>query len=245
MQLAFDFPVIPRYSFDNFVVCAGNRTAFEFARRLTDPAAGESILYVYGGQGSGKTHLLRAAGRELCGDADETSYLSCRTFGAVPDTAPTETVSPYVERLQGAPALLVDDIDLLPSRRNLREDVWHLFNEFYQSGRRIVITGRVPPRELTSVDGHLISRLLWGLVARMDVSDDDSHRLILKKLSDDRQIVLPDTVISYLLSHTRRDLHSLMAAFELLVRYSLATGRKVSTRLAREILVRDSTADPR
>lgn len=234
MQLVFDFPIAPRYSFDNFVVCNGNRTAFEFARRLTDPVVGESVLYLYGPPGSGKSHLLMAAGERLAGGA-AVSAVSCGTLSG-DDPCGGDSL---VEALHDAPVLLIDDMDLLPDVRRRREELWHLFNEFYQSGRRIVVTGAVPPRELISVDDHLISRLLWGLVARMDVSDDDSRRLILKKLADDRQIILPDEVIAYLLIHTRRDLHSLMAAFDALVRHSLATGRKISVRLARAGLAGD------
>lgn len=229
MQLVFDFPVTPRYSFDNFVVCSGNRTAFEFARRLADHNAGESVLYVYGPPGSGKSHLLMALGERLSGGGS-TPAVRCDVLG----DAAVSDITTLVEHFHDAPALLVDDIHLLPGHRAFREHIWHLFNEFYQSGRKIVVTGSVPPRELASVDEHLISRLLWGLVARMDVSDDDSRRLILKKLADDRQIILPDDVIDYLLCHTRRDLHSLKEAFELLVQTALATARKISVRLARE-----------
>jgi chromosomal replication initiator protein len=245
MQLVLDFPVVPRYSFDNFVVCGGNRTAFEFARRLTDPAAGESVLYVYGPPGSGKTHLLMAIGREMHCDVDEASYLSCGALTAVPAPGSAEVISPFVERLQDSPVLLIDDIDLLPDSRPRREDVWHLFNEFYQSGRKIVVTGAVPPRELVSVDDHLISRLLWALVARIDVSDDDSRSLILKKLADDQQIMLPDDVIAFLLTHTRRDVPSLIDAFAMLVRQALVSGKKISVRLAREALGSGDAADSR
>ncbi len=240
MQLVFDFPLTPRYSFDNFVVCDGNRTAFEFARRLADPSAGESVLYLYGPPGSGKSHLLVAAGKRLAG-GEELRVVSCGDFSG-DDASGDESL---VDRFHDLPVLLIDDMDLLPDQRRRREELWHLFNEFYQSGRRIVVTGAVPPRELTSVDDHLTSRLLWGLVARMDVSDDDSRRLILKKLADDRQIMLPDDVIAYLLAHTRRDLQSLIDAFASLARQSLASGRKISLRLTRGGVAGAVVADSR
>jgi chromosomal replication initiator protein len=238
MQLVFDFPPVTRHSFDNFVVCTGNRIAFEFAQRLVGDAA-EQILYLYGPPGTGKTHLLLAIGERLGSNGEGVPHLSCGASGELyPGSDLPERESPLVERFRAAPILLVDDIHLVRDTRSHREELWHLFNEFYQSGRKIVVTGALPPRELTSVDDHLISRLLWGLVARMDVSDDDSRRLILKKLADDRQIVLPDDVIAYLLIHVRRDLHSLTAAFEALVREALASGRKITLRLARETLER-------
>lgn len=242
MQLVFDFPVFPRYSFENFVVCDGNRTALDFARRIIDPAGGEGVLYLYGSAGSGKTHLLMSIARELYPDGGDATCLFCRDFvaWASPETD-TET-GPLVEQYANVPVLCVDDIDLLPNTRHHRESVWHLFNEFYQSGRRIVVTGAVPPNELTSVDEHLSSRLLWGLVARMDISDDASRHRILKKLSEDRQIILPEEVIDYLLIHTRRDMHSLINTFAGLATEALASGRKISVRLAREALFRGLTA---
>ena len=151
---------------------------------------------------------------------------------------PTEEVSQLAERLRDAPALLVDDIHLIPDQASVRVELWQLFNDFFQAGRPIAITGLFSPRELPHLDDHLVSRLLWGLVANLDISDDDSRRMIMKKLAEDRQILLPSEVVDYLLLHVRRDIPSLIAAFESVRLFALATRRKLSVRLAREALGR-------
>lgn len=239
MQLVFDFPVIPRYGFENFIICAGNSTAYQFARRLTDENGAENLLYLHGPAGSGKTHLLMAIGASICGRAGLTTIpcISCKDINEIyGGVYPAEEVSRLAERLRDAPALLVDDIHRIPDQPGIRLEFWQLFNDFFQAGRPIVIAGLFPPKELPNLDDHLISRLLWGLVARVDISDDDSRRLILKKLAFDRQVFLPADVIDYLLAHTRRDIPSLIEALETIERFALATKRKLSVRLAREAL---------
>jgi chromosomal replication initiator protein len=237
MQLFFDFPVNPKYTFDNFVVCGGNRSAFEFARLLADGSPVHEVLYLHGPRGSGKTHLLTALGKALHeGGAEKpVPFLSCSDLhGMYNGEFPPERVSLVAERFRDAPVLLVDDIHLLPPE--LRGEIWDIFNDFHHSGRRIAIAGLHPPRELSNIDEHLVSRLLWGLVARMDVSDDDSRRLILRKLAEDRQILLCDEAIEYILLHTRRDIPSLVEAVERVKRCALAAKRKISARLVREVL---------
>lgn len=240
MQLVFDFPVNPKYSFENFVVCAGNTTAFQFARRLTDECGiTDNLLYLYGPAGSGKTHLLMATGALLCARVGLTT-IPCISFKDIDEIYggeyPAEEVSKLAARFRNAPALLVDDIHLIPDQASVRVEIWQLFNDFYNAGKPIVVTGFFPPKELPNIDGHLISRLLWGLVARIDISDDDSRRLIMKKLAEDRQVVLPADVIDYLLIHIRRDVPSLIEALDAISRYALAAKRKISLRLAREAL---------
>jgi hypothetical protein len=149
---------------------------------------------------------------------------------------PAEAVSKLAERFRDAPALLVDDIHLIPDNENIRVELWQVFNDFYQAGKKIVVTGLYPPKELPHLDAHLISRLLWGLVARIDVSDDDSRRMIMKKLAEDRQVILPDDVVEYMLLHVRRDLPSLIEALEKTSRFALAVKRKITVRLAKEAL---------
>jgi len=227
MQLIFDFPVMPRYSFDNFVVCDGNKAAYRFAQKLAFGDGTENLLYVYGPQGSGKTHLLTA----LC-SAIEGEYLS---FAAQRSWNEEEPAA-LTEIFRSAKALILDDLHLMPDSQDLRVEVWELFNAFYTSGRKIAIAGLNPPKELPHLDGHLTSRLLWGLVAGMDVSSDSSRRMILQKLAKDRQMSLPEEVSEEILLRVRRDVPSLIYALESINRFAIATKRKVTLRLAKEAL---------
>jgi len=232
MQLIFDFPVIPRFCFENFVVCCGNKTAYHFARKLATGDSTENLLYVYGLEGSGKTHLLTALSNAIGG-----KYLSFRDADALYlGDYPSEGLSRLSDHFAGASALILDDLHLLPDIQEVRVELWELFNSFYTTGRKIAIAGLTPPKELPNLDGHLTSRLLWGLVARMDVSDDDSRRMILKKLAEDRQMSLPDEVIDQMLLRVRRDIPSLVYALETINRFAIATKRKIGLRLAKEAL---------
>ncbi|GFO60308.1 DnaA regulatory inactivator Hda [Geomonas silvestris] len=230
MQLIFDFPVTPRFSFDNFVMCGGNKTAYQFARKLASEDGTENLLYVYGPEGSGKTHLLTALANEVGG-----KYLSLRDAQSLKlGRLDPETPRRLTDFFADAPALVLDDLHLLPNDQDLRVELWELFNAFYTSGKKIAMSGLVAPKELPHLDGHLTSRLLWGLVARMDVSDDDSRRMILKKLAGDRQMALPDEVIDQILLRVRRDIPSLVYALETINRHSISTKRKVGVKLAKE-----------
>lgn len=231
MQLIFDFPVIPRFSFENFVVCGGNHTAYRFAKKLAEDGS-ENLLYIYGPEGSGKTHLLTALSNAVDG-----SYFSFRDADSLySNDYPTEGLSRLADRFEGAKALILDDLHLLPDNQEVRVELWELFNSYYTTGRKIAIAGLTPPKELPHLDGHLTSRLMWGLVARMDVSDDESRRMILKKLAEDRQMALSDEVIDQMLLTVRRDIPSLIWALESINRFSIATKRKIGLRLAKEAM---------
>jgi len=232
MQLIFDFPVKPNYTFANFVTCRGNEVAITFAKRVMDPVSGENLLFLHGPEGSGKTHLLTAISH-----ATETA-----TGVSVPALPVQSLTTVELERLgditRNLPLLLLDDLHLIRDDDRVRVAIWQLFNDFYSSGRKIVVTATAPPKELPHLDGHLVSRLLWGLVAKMDISDDDSRRMIMNKLAADRQIVLPAEVIDYLLLHVQRDIPALTSALEQIKRLSFATQRKITLKLAREALTR-------
>ena len=104
------------------------------------------------------------------------------------------------------------------------------------NGKPIATTGLRPPKELSNLDDHLVSRLLWGLLARVDVSDDESRQMIMQKLAADRQVVIPGDVGEFLLKQLPRDIPALISTLDRIVRYAIATGRKVTPRLAAEVL---------
>ncbi len=220
MQQFFDFPAIQSFSFDSFIPCEGNAAALKFSLRIADPADSESLLYLYGSPGSGKTHLLRA----IAGST--YPYISLR------DDQDPESL---VENFRSAGALVVDDLDEMPDDPALRRALWQLFNEFHTSGRIIAMAGALPPRSLANIDDHLISRLLWGLVAQLDTSDDSSRRMIIKKVADDHQIRIPDEVVEFVLATTSREVGALIASFHQLYRYSMAEKRRITLPLAREV----------
>jgi chromosomal replication initiator protein len=226
MQQILEFPITSLCTFDSFIVCDGNSAAVQFARRVADPDDPEKLLYLHGPSGSGKTHLLKAVGqRLLTGSATTPPYFSFR------ENISAESL---VSSCSPAPALICDDLHLLPDDASLRAALWQLFNDFMSSGRPVVLAGLAPPRELPYLDDHLVSRLLWGLVARVDASDDHSRSMILKKVADDRQVRVPDEVVDYILVNTSREVGQLIGTFETIYRYSLAEKRKITLTLARE-----------
>jgi chromosomal replication initiator protein len=226
MQQFFEFPVTSVSTFDNFVVCDGNAGALQFSRRIADPDDAENLLYIHGPAGSGKTHLLKAVGRVIGLDSAESfPYLTFRE---------PATADGLCRRFARAEALIADDLHLMPDDGDLRAALWQLFNDFHSSGRKIVMAGLYAPRDLPFLDDHLVSRLLWGLVARVDVSDDHSRQMILKKIASDRQVRIPDEVVDFILMTTSREVGDLISAFDAVFRLSMVLKRRITLPLARE-----------
>ncbi|MDD2851297.1 MAG: DnaA/Hda family protein [Desulfuromonadaceae bacterium] len=220
MQQFFDFPVVQNFSFNSFIPCEGNAAALRFAQRVADPADSECLLYLHGPSGSGKTHLLRAIA------AVGFPYIS---FHEQP------TSEQLVATFSAERGLVIDDLQNMPDEPDLRRALWQLFNDFHTSGRTIALAGTTAPRALPNMDDHLTSRLLWGLVARLDISDDASRRMILKKVADDRQIRVPDDVVDYILATTNREVRSLLDFFNKVYSTAMVEKRRVTLPLVREV----------
>ena len=137
MQQFFEFPVHSVCTFENFIACDGNVGALQFSLRIAATDDAENLLYLHGPAGSGKTHLLKAIGLAMeKNGSGSVSYLSCRdTF------TPDELCSRFAE----SPALLVDDLHLMPDNAYVRAALWQVFNDFHSVGRKIAMAGHFPP----------------------------------------------------------------------------------------------------
>jgi len=226
MQQFFEFPVSTVHTFDSFIACDGNAGALQFSRRIADPDDPENLLYIHGPAGSGKSHLLQAIARVMGEKSNQA--VPCLSFREA------VSVDELCCRFAAAEALIVDDLHLMPDDGDLRSALWQLFNDFHSSGRKIVMAGLYAPRDLPYLDDHLVSRLLWGLVARVDVSDDHSRQMILKKIAADRQVRIPDDVVDFILMTTSREVGDLISAFEAVYRLSMILKRRITLPLVRE-----------
>lgn len=228
-QLVFDFPIREEMTFDTLVVCEGNRHAVSLLQAILDGSSEERALFLHGPSGSGKSHLLAATARHLGG----APLFSFREGSGASSAVIRSSLK---RRFTGAPALLLDDFDRIPADPGIHRIVWQLYNDFHETQKPVVITAALPPKDLPRIDDHLVSRLLWGLVAKIDVSDDDSRRMIMKKLAADRNIILPAEVIDYLLSRLPRSIPTLRDSLDRICHHALATNRRITIPLAREAL---------
>lgn len=218
-QQALELPVANRQDFSSFIPCSGNQSALQFCQRILDQTSIEQVLYLYGASGSGKTHLLQALA--------DAAGVPRHQASALPET--------IFE--QDYPILVIDALEELPDAPDQRGLVWELFNRYYTEGKKIVLAGQLAPQELPTIDDHLKSRLLWGLVAHLDISDDPSRRMLISKLARDRNVIVPDAVADWLLTVLPRHAGALIAALDRLYRCALKDNRRITLPFARTVFL--------
>ncbi len=217
-QQALDLPVTPRQDFDNFICCSGNQAALQFCQRLLDSGSIEQVLYLHGTSGSGKTHLLQAVADHFQVPLYQASDL------------------PRALHQDDSACLIIDQLEALPEHPDQRGMVWEAFNRHYTRGKKILMAGRLTPDELPCIDEHLASRLVWGLVAHLDITDDHSRRMLIMKLARDRNIVMPEAVCTWLLTVLPRHAGALIEALTQLYRTALEQDRRITLPFTKVVL---------
>ncbi len=230
----------PKFTFDSFVVGACNQFAAAAARSVVaNPSRSYNPLFLYGGVGMGKTHLMHAIGRELM-----TRFESMRIIYTSSERFMNEMIAcirndrmpQFHHRYRAADVLLIDDIQLLGNKERTQEEFFHTFNELHDHQKQIVISSDSPPKDIPGLLERLRSRFEWGLLADIQPPDLETKMAILDKKAEAEGMKLPDEVRSFMASKTKSNVRELEGALVKLMAYSSLTGTPINLQMAQQVL---------
>jgi chromosomal replication initiator protein len=235
-----ELPLNPKYTFDTFVVGSSNQFAHAAAMAVAEsPSKAYNPLYIYGGVGLGKTHLMHAIGhaiktrnKHLC-----LTYISSERFmNELINSIRYDKTLAFREKYRNIDVLLIDDIQFLAGKERTQEEFFHTFNALYDAQKQIVITSDCPPREIPTLEERLHSRFEWGLIADIQPPDLETKVAILKRKAEQEKINLPDNVALFIASKIKSNIRELEGALVRLIAYSSLTGLPMSISLAQDTL---------
>jgi chromosomal replication initiator protein len=230
----------PRYTFDSFVVSSCNQFAHAAAVAVAEqPSTAYNPLYVYGGVGLGKTHLMQAIASRIGRSRPGLRHLytSSETFmNELINSIRFEKTLDFKERYRNVDLLLVDDIQFLAGKERTQEEFFHTFNALYESQKQIVITSDCPPRDIPTLEERLRSRFEWGLIADIQPPDLETKIAILRKKAEAENVHIPEDVALFICGRIRSNIRELEGSLIRLIAYSSLTGRQIDLEMARDTL---------
>src|ERR1051325_4678033 len=230
----------PRYTFDTFIVGSSNQFAHAACRAGAEaPSRSYNPLFIYGGVGLGKTHLMHAVGQYvLQHDRNlKLTYISSERFmNEMINAVRYDRVIDFRERYRTVDVLLVDDIQFVSGKEGTQTEFFHTFNSLYDAQKQIVLSSDCPPHEIPALEERLRSRFEWGLIADIGSPDLETKIAILKKKAEAETVPLPDNVAIYIASKIKSNIRELEGSLIRLIAYASLTGQELSLPLAQEVL---------
>ena len=230
----------PKYTFETFVV--GNNNRFAHAAALAvgnEPAKSYNPLYLYGGVGLGKTHLMHAIGNRILENNSNANvlYVTSEKFTNQLINAIKDNKNEFFRnKYRNIYVLLIDDIQFIAGKERVQEEFFHTFNSLYEDGKQIIISSDTPPRDIPFLEDRLKSRFEWGLLADISVPDYETRLAILRKKAQDESIIIDDIILSNIANKIDSNIRELEGVFNKIVARASLTHSPITIELAEKII---------
>ena len=236
----FDSRLIAKYTFENFVVGQSNRFAHAAARAVAEqPGSHYNPLFIYGGAGLGKTHLLHAVGhhrRELAAGSVVRYVSSEQFFNEFINGIRRKRMDEFKARYRTIDVLLLDDVQFFEGKEQILEEFFHTFNSLYEAGKQLVISADRPPKHLSTLEDRLRSRFEWGLLTDIQPPDVETRLAILRKNAEFAPTPVPRDVLGFIAENVLDNIRELEGALTRVTAYAALTHEKITLDMANEVL---------
>jgi chromosomal replication initiator protein len=230
----------PRYTFDSFVVGSSNQFAQAACQAVAElPSRAYNPLFIYGGVGLGKTHLLHAVGHQSAKlfPGLTVVYLSSERFtNELINAIRYDRTAEFRGRYRTIDLLLIDDIQFISGKERTQEEFFHTFNDLYESRKQIIVSSDCSPKDIPEIEERLRSRFEWGLIADIQPPDFETRVAILKKKAALERVLLPDDVAYLIAGRVKSNIRELEGSLTRMIAFCALTGREMNVDLAQEVL---------